>query len=154
MAVSDARKLRQLTWAHLKRPDPVSWLLAADLLEESGLDAEAAKWRWRAESLPALEYAIETGMELRRNGVDQPDSQFALVGCGSLLRLVKVEAWYTYVTVYLLRDESGVLKGRWEGGILLSRMIYLSEPKEKQTKMLLEFIDGVRLRAAKEAESR
>jgi hypothetical protein len=43
------RKLRELTHAYLLRPEPDYWLVAADLLEESGLGDEAALWRRRGQ---------------------------------------------------------------------------------------------------------
>lgn len=151
MNVADAKKLRQLTWAHLKRPDPFNWLLAADILEESGMDEEAAKWRWRGESLPALEYAIETRAELRRVTFGHPDPQFALIGCGGRLRPVMVEGLYNSVSLYLMRDAERVLRGGWDGHIVRSTSVYHSEPKERQTKALLEFIDFARLWSEKES---
>jgi hypothetical protein len=49
----DTKLLWRLTGAHLKRPDPPSWLVAADHLEEYG-DGRASLWRRRGLYYPTL----------------------------------------------------------------------------------------------------
>jgi hypothetical protein len=52
------KKVYDLTYAYLLRPDPVNWLVAADLLEEDGQDEAATKWRRRASHLEPLRAAF------------------------------------------------------------------------------------------------
>jgi hypothetical protein len=52
------KKVYDLTYAHLLRPDPVNWLVAADLLEEDGQEELATRWRRRASLLEPLRAAF------------------------------------------------------------------------------------------------
>lgn len=143
MNVSDAKKLRQLTWAHLKRPDPFSWLLAADLLEENGLDEESAKWRWRAEGLPALQQAIDATFEMYDHSILSYSNRLVSCLIGSPGEWVVVECGATYRNVfYAIYYESIVHRDRNEA--LHQERILLWGSTEAKTKRLLAVIDRAR----------
>ncbi len=139
MNVSDAKKLRQLTWAYLKRPDPFNWLLAADLLEENGLDEESQKWRWRAESLPALDYAIETARAMDRK--EDPGVTFLLVGVGSDLALLRCRKYLSMCRVEVIPKES---KDWHDAPVQAWGYVSFWESQEKMTKAKLTLIDSAR----------
>lgn len=56
------KKLRELTHAYLLRPDPMAWLVAADLLEEGGRGEESALWRARGEWFQDIMEVVNTAL--------------------------------------------------------------------------------------------
>lgn len=135
MTAHDARKLRNLLWAHLKRPDPFNWLVAADLLEEHGRDEEASKWRWRGHSYPALVYAIETRRELRQKHDDDRPVHF-LIGTPGNWLLGYTDGSYMFDRVYVLKPGT---RDSLTGGYWL-----VHRPAEELTKDLIALIDRTR----------